>query len=138
MSTAATSFPERNAAEAADLALTTAAAAPEVLARRIRQRRQIYVGQVASYSLGASVLLLYAFDGVISMGVPSLFWLGGLLIIGPLTVLSEAGVCDRFEDRSLTVCPVSAHLTLQRRFLLAVPTVGVAFLAVLFLIFAFG
>ncbi|MCK1488654.1 GGDEF domain-containing protein [Bradyrhizobium sp. 193] len=138
MSTAATSFPERNAAEAADLALTTAAAAPEVLARRIRQRRQMYVGQVASYSLGASVLLLYAYDGVISMGVPSLFWLGGLLTIGTYTVLSEAGFGDRFEDHYLTVFQISAHMSLQLLFLLAVPTVGVAFLAVLFLIFAFG
>lgn len=138
MSTAATSFPERNAAEAADLALTTEAAAPEVLARRIRQRRQMYVGQVASYSLGASVLLLYAFDGVISMGVPSLFWLSGLLIIGTFTVLSEAGFGDQFEDHYLTVFQISAHMTLQLLFLLAVPTVGVAFLAVLFLIFAFG
>ncbi|WP_027569040.1 GGDEF domain-containing protein [Bradyrhizobium sp. URHA0013] len=138
MSTAATSFPERNAAEAADLALTTEAAAPEVLARRIRQRRQMYVGQVASYSLGASVLLLYAFDGVISMDVPSLFWLSGLLIIGTFTVLSEAGFGDRFEDHYLTVFQISAHMTLQLLFLLAVPTVGVAFLAVLFLIFAFG
>ena len=40
--------------------------APLVRARRVRQRRQMYIGQVASYSLGAFVLLLYAFDGVIS------------------------------------------------------------------------
>src|SRR3982750_3305225 len=103
MSTAATSFPERNAAEAADLALTTEAAAPEVLARRIRQRRQMYIGQVASYSLGASVLLLYAYDGAISIDVASLFWFGGLLIIGTFTVLSEAGVGDKFTDHYLTV-----------------------------------
>src|SRR5512140_963891 len=57
MSTAATSFPERNAAEVADLVLAPEAAAPEVLARRVRQRRQMYVGQVVSYSLGAFVLL---------------------------------------------------------------------------------
>jgi diguanylate cyclase len=138
MSTAATSFPERSAAEVADLVLAPEAAAPEVLARRVRQRRQMYVSQVASYSLGASVLLLYAYDGVISMGVPSLFWLGGLLIIGTFTVLSEAGFGDRFEDHYLTVFQISAHMTLQLLFLLAVPTVGVAFLAVLFLIFAFG
>jgi len=62
MSTAATSLPERNAAEAADVILAPKAAAPEVLARRVRQRRRMYVGQVASYSLGASVLLLYARD----------------------------------------------------------------------------
>lgn len=138
MNTAATSFPERNAAEVADLVFAREAAAPEVVARRARQRRQMYIGQVASYSLGASVLLLYAYDGAISMGVPSLFWLGGLLIIGTFTVLSEAGFGDRFEDHYLTVFQISAHTALQVVFLLAVPTVGVAFLAVLFLIFAFG
>lgn len=138
MSTAATSFPERNSAEVADLVLAPETTAPEVRARRARQRRQMYVGQVASYSLGASVLLIYAYDGTIAMGVPSLFWLGGLLIIGTFTVLSEAGIGDRLEDHYLTVYQISAHMALQLVFLLAVPTVGVAFLAVLFLIFAFG
>ncbi|OAF07042.1 diguanylate cyclase [Bradyrhizobium centrolobii] len=138
MSTAATSFPDRNAAEVADLALTSDATAPEVRARRMRQRRQMYVGQVVSYSLGASVLLLYAYDGAISMAVPSLFWAGGLMIIGTFTVLSESGFGDQFEDHYLTVFQISAHMALQLVFLLAVPTVGVAFISVLFLIFAFG
>lgn len=138
MSTAATSFPERNAAEAADLALVPDAAAPLVRARRVRQRRQMYLGQVASYSLGAFVLLLYAFDGVISIDIASLFWFGGLLIIGTFAVLSEAGVGDRFSDHYLTVFQIAAHMALQFVFLLSVPTIGVAFLSVLFLIFAFG
>ena len=138
MSTAATSFPDRNAAEVADLVLSPEGAPPEVLARRARPRRPMYIGQVASYSLGASVLLLYAYAGAVSMAVPSLFWLGGLLIIGTFTVLSEAGFGDRFEDHYLTVFQISAHMAVQLVFLLAVPTVGVAFIAVLFLIFAFG
>ncbi|MCK1361619.1 sensor domain-containing diguanylate cyclase [Bradyrhizobium sp. 199] len=138
MSTAATSFPERNAAEVADIVLTSEAAAPGILARRVRQRRQMYIGQAASYSLGALVLLIYAYGGAVSMAVPSLFWLGGLLIIGTFTVLSEAGFGYRFEDHYLTVFQISAHMALQLMFLLAVPTVGVAFLSVLFLIFAFG
>jgi diguanylate cyclase (GGDEF)-like protein len=138
MSTAATSFPDRNAAEAAELALTPDAAAPEVRARRMRQRRQMYVGQAVSYSLGASVLLLYAYDGAVSMAVPSLFWLGGLMIIGTFTVLSESGFGDQFEDHCLTVFQISAHMALQMIFLLAAPTVAVAFISVLFLIFAFG
>ncbi|MBR0905789.1 GGDEF domain-containing protein [Bradyrhizobium liaoningense] len=138
MSTAATSFPERNAAEVADLVLTPEAAAPEVRMRRTRQRRQMYVGQVASYSLGALVLLLYAFDGAISLDVASLFWFGGLLIIGAFAVLSEAGVGERFSDHYLTVFQISAHTALQFVFLLSVPTIGVTFISVLFLIFAFG
>ncbi|MEY9359624.1 diguanylate cyclase (GGDEF)-like protein [Bradyrhizobium yuanmingense] len=138
MGTAATSLPERNAAEVADLVLAPETTAPEVRARRVWQRRQMYIGQVASYSLGGAVLLLYAYDGAVSMAVPTLFWLGGLLIIGTFTVLSEAGFGDRFDDHYLTVYQISAHMALQLVFLLAVPTIGVAFLAVLFLIFAFG
>ncbi|MCA1509377.1 GGDEF domain-containing protein [Bradyrhizobium sp. NBAIM01] len=138
MGTAATSFPERNAAEVADLVLAPETTAPEVRARRVWQRRQMYIGQVASYSLGGAVLLLYAYDGAVSMAVPTLFWLGGLLIIGTFTVLSEAGFGDRLDDHYLTVYQISLHMALQLVFLLAVPTIGVAFLAVLFLIFAFG
>ncbi|MDE5440161.1 diguanylate cyclase [Bradyrhizobium sp. CSA207] len=136
MSTAATSLPDRNAAEA--VALTSDATMPEMRARRMRQRRQMYAGQVVSYSLGASVLLLYARDGAVAMAVPSLFWLGGLLIIGTFAVLSEAGVGDRHSDHYLTVFQISAHMALQFMFLVSAPTVGIAFIAVLFLIFAFG
>ena len=109
MSTAATSFPERNAAEVADLVLTREAAAPEVVARRARQRRQMYVGQVASYSLGASVLLLYAYDGAVHINVPSLFWVGGLLIIGIFVVMSEARVGD--GTPVVRACVTSARTT---------------------------
>ncbi len=129
MSTAATSLPDRNAAEAAELALTSDATMPEVRARRMRQRRQMYAGQVVSYSLGASVLLLYAHDGAVAMAVPSLFWLGGLLIIGAFTVLSEAGVGDRHNDHYLTVFQISAHMALQFVFLVSVPTIGIAFIS---------
>ncbi|MCP3373149.1 GGDEF domain-containing protein [Bradyrhizobium cajani] len=138
MSTAATSLPDRKAAEAAELALASDASSLEVRARRMRQRRQMYIGQVVSYSLGASVLLLYAYDGTVSMAVPSMFWFGGLMIIGTFSVLSESGFGDQFEDHYLTVFQISAHTALQLAFLLAVPTVGVAFISVLFLIFAFG
>ena len=48
MSTAATSFPERNAAEVADLVLAPETAPTEDLARRNRQRPQRYIGQEAS------------------------------------------------------------------------------------------
>jgi len=138
MNTAATSLPERNAAEVAELVLAPEAAAPEVRARRARQRRQMYIGQVASYSLGASVLMIYAYDGAISVDIASLFWFGGLLIIGTFTVLSEAGVGDRLTDHYLTVFQISAHMALQFVFLLSVPILGVTFISVLFLIFAFG
>jgi diguanylate cyclase len=138
MSTAATSLPERNAAEVAELFLSPEAAATEVLARRTRQRRQMFVGQVASYSLGCFVLLLYGYDGAVAMHVPSLFFVGGLSIIGIFVVMSEAGIGDRSADHYLTVFQISAHMALQFVFLVSVPTIGISFIAVLFLIFAFG
>jgi diguanylate cyclase (GGDEF)-like protein len=82
--------------------------------------------------------MIYAYDGAISVDIASLFWFGGLLIIGTFTVLSEAGVGDRFTDHYLTVFQISAHMALQFVFLLSVPTIGIAFICVLFLIFAFG
>jgi len=52
--------------------------------------------------------------------------------------MSEAGVGDRFTDHYLTVFQISAHMALQFVFLISVPTIGIAFICVLFLIFAFG
>lgn len=72
------------------------------------------------------------------MNVPSLFWVGGLMIIGIFVVMSEAGVGDRHSDHYLTVFQISAHMALQFIFLVSVPTLGIAFISVLFLIFAFG
>lgn len=138
MGTSASLSPDRTAAEVAEITLAASVGAPEVSARRVRQRRQMYATQVVSYSFGASVLLLYAYDGAIAMIVPSLFWIGGLTIIGAFTVLSESGFEDRFTDHYLTVYQITAHMTLQLVFLLAVPKIGICFISVLFLIFAFG
>ncbi|MBR0824183.1 GGDEF domain-containing protein [Bradyrhizobium manausense] len=137
-STPASFSPDRTASEVAEIALAASAVTPEVSARRVRQRRQMYLTQVVSYSFGASVLLLYAYDGAVAMIVPSLFWIGGLTIIGAFTVLSESGFEDRFTDHYLTVYQITAHMALQLVFLLAVPTIGICFISVLFLIFAFG
>lgn len=52
--------------------------------------------------------------------------------------MSEAGVGDRHNDHYLTVFQISAHMALQFVFLVSVPTIGFAFISVLFLIFAFG
>src|SRR5262249_22604725 len=78
------------------------------------------------------------YAGTISISVPSLFWVSGLMLIGFFAVLSETGFNDRFDDHYLTVFQVSGHLTLQLAFLVAVPKIGFAFISVLFLIFAFG
>ena len=62
------------------------------LLRRVRQRRHTLAIQVVSYALGASVLLLYAHAGTISMFVPAAFFLSGVTLIGIFAVLSETQV----------------------------------------------
>jgi diguanylate cyclase (GGDEF)-like protein len=106
------------------------------LSRRVRQRRHTLAIQAASYALGASVLLLYAHAGTISLFIPAAFFLSGITLIGIFAVLSETHVNDRFDDHFLTVYQVGTHVVIQLGFLLAAPEIGYAFLNVLFLIFA--
>jgi diguanylate cyclase (GGDEF)-like protein len=131
MGTAASLFLNPIAAELDGVAPRSA-----TLLRRVRQRRRTLAIQAVSYALGASVLLLYAHAGTISMFVPAAFFLSGVTLIGIFAVLSETQVNDRFEDHFLTVHQVGTHVVIQLGFLLAAPEIGYAFLNVLFLIFA--
>jgi diguanylate cyclase len=140
MGTVAPSFLDPTAAEMfhEGRALISSPITLEGMTRRARQRRQMHLIQACSYSLGALDLLLFAYAGTVSIGVPSAFWVSGLMLIGFFSVLSETGFNDRFDDHYLTVFQVSGHLALQFGFLVAVPKIGYAFISVLFLIFAFG
>jgi diguanylate cyclase (GGDEF)-like protein len=116
----------------------TAGLPPDVLVRRVGQRRQMLIVQAASYSLITLVLLTYCYAGTISTIIPSVYFLSGIGLIGFFVVLSEAHVNDRFEDHYLTIFQVGGHVALQLVFLLAAPEIGHVFLSVLFLIFGFG
>lgn len=107
-----------------------------LLKRRAIQRRQTLAMQVLSYGLGASVLLIYAHAGTVSLLIPSAFFLSGVGLVGVFALLSETYVSDRFADHHLAVFQVVGHVVIQLGFLLAAPAIGYAFLNVLFLIFA--
>ena len=111
---------------------------PELLRRRVGQRRQILAVQVASYSLGAVVLLVYAYSGTVPIIIPSSYFLCGLTLTGFFIVLSETHFNDRFEDHYLTIFQICGNVALQLGYLLWAPEIGYAFLTVLFLIFGFG
>jgi diguanylate cyclase (GGDEF)-like protein len=117
---------------------TALALPPEVLRRRVRQRRQMLAVQAVSCSLVTSILLLYAYAGTVSIVIPSAYFLSGIGLIGFFVVLSEAHVNDRFEDHYLTISQMGGHVAIQLGFLLAAPEIGYAFLGVVFLIFGFG
>jgi diguanylate cyclase len=111
---------------------------PDVLTRRVGQRRQMLAVLAVSYSLLPLVLLVYCYAGSISIVIPSAYFLSGITLIGIFAVLSETHVNDRFEDHYLTIFQIGGHVALQLGFLLAAPEIGYAFLNVLFLIFEFG
>ena len=111
---------------------------PELLRRRVGQRRQILAVQAASYSLGALVLLVYAYSGTVPIIIPCSYFLCGLTLTGFFIVLSETNFNDRFEDHYLTIFQISGNVALQLGYLLWAPEIGYAFLTVLFLIFGFG
>jgi diguanylate cyclase (GGDEF)-like protein len=111
---------------------------PDVLRRRVAQRRQMLIVQAASCSLITLVLLIYCYAGTIPIIIPSAYFLSGIGLIGFFVVLSEAHVNDRFDDHYLTIFQVGGHVALQLVFLLAAPEIGYAFLSILFLIFGFG
>src|SRR5216684_5152775 len=109
-----------------------------VLKRRLAHRRHTLAMQVASYALGATVLLIYVHAGTIPTLLPTAFLLCGITLIGIFALLSETHVNDRFEDHYLTIFQIGGHVALQLCFLLAAPEIGYAFLSVVFLIFGFG
>jgi diguanylate cyclase (GGDEF)-like protein len=108
---------------------------PDDRLSRVAHRRHTYAVQVASYALGAAVLLPYAHVGTITMVIPAAFLVSGVSLIGLFAGLSEARFNDRFEDHYLTVAQVIGHLIVQLGFLIAAPQIGYAFLNVLFLIY---
>jgi diguanylate cyclase (GGDEF)-like protein len=107
----------------------------QVIKRHLAHRRQTLALQVASYALGATVLLIYAHAGTIPALIPSAFFLCGAALIGVFAILSETHVNDRFEDHFLAIFQVGGHVVIQLGFLLAAPQIGYAFLNVLFLVF---
>ena len=108
------------------------------LRTRTSLRRRTLAGQLASYALGALILMLYVQADVVPITIAVAFMLTGATIIGIFLGLSETYFADRFSDHFLAVAQVAAHSVVQLGFLIAAPQIGYAFLSVLFLIFTTG
>ena len=111
---------------------------PDVLKRRVGQRRHMLAVQGVSYLLITSVLLVYCYAGTIPPIIPAAYFVSGIGLLSVFVVLSEGQFNDRFEDHYLTIFQVAGHVALQLCFLLAAPQIGFVFLSVVFLIFGFG
>ncbi|WP_407080424.1 GGDEF domain-containing protein [Bradyrhizobium roseum] len=111
---------------------------PDVLKRRVGQRRHMLGVEAVSYALITFVLLAYCYAGTIPLIIPAAYFIFGVGLVGIFVVMSEAGFNDRFRDHYLTSFQIAGHVALQLCFLLAEPGIGFVFLSVVFLIFGFG
>ena len=111
---------------------------PDVLQRRVSQRRHMLCVEAVSYALITFVLLAYCYAGTIPLIIPAAYFIFGVGLVGIFVVMSEAGFNDRFRDHYLTSFQIAGHVALQLCFLLAEPGIGFVFLSVVFLIFGFG
>jgi diguanylate cyclase len=103
--------------------------------RRLGQRREMLILQVASYAAGDIILWMYAYAGTVSILVPSVFFLCGVGLTVFFVALSEMNIGDKFRDHFLTSYQAASNIVLQLAFLMAVPEIGVLFLTVIFVIF---
>ena len=112
--------------------------APEILARRARQRRQMLDMVGVSYMIDAAILLIYAYAGATSFMVAPAYGACGLLSVAAYIAISEAKVNDRFRDHYFISQQTSISLGIMLLFIYLAPEVGCLFLCSIFLVFTFA
>src|SRR5437016_14653196 len=86
---------------------------PEVLKRRVGQRRHMLAVQAVSYALITLVLLAYCYAGTIRITIPSTYFLSGIGWVSVFVVLSVAHFTDWLEDHYLTCFQVAVDVVLR-------------------------
>ncbi len=112
--------------------------APEVLARRVNQRRKMLGVIGASYIVDALVLLVYVYAGTTAFTTALAYLTCGLLSVALFLALSEAKVNDRFKEHHLVMQQTGIGLAIMLLFLYIAPEVGCVFLCSIFLVFTFA
>jgi diguanylate cyclase (GGDEF)-like protein len=110
----------------------------EALARRARQRRQIQGAIALGYIVDAIILLIYAHAGTTSPTIGPSFAVCGLVSVSGYLLLSESGVTERFKDHYFVVPQSIISMIILLVFAYIAPEVGVLFLCLLFVVFAFS
>jgi diguanylate cyclase (GGDEF)-like protein len=109
-----------------------------IVARRVKQRRQILVMIAACYFLDATALLVYALAGTIPAAIAPSYFAAGLAFVGVFALLSQTGFNDRFKDHYLVVPQSITGMLIAVIFAYAAPEAGIVFLCTLFTVFSFG
>ena len=110
----------------------------DVLQRRRRERLRTLPMVTVSYCVDAVLLCAFAGTGVVPWQVPYTFLGCGLLLCGAFYLVLNSNLPERMRDHHLVMEQLVANCLLQMAFLLWVPQIGVPFMMLCFVIFAFG
>ena len=110
----------------------------EALLARRRERLKMQPLMLASYGVDTAMLCAFYAAGVIPWQVPPAFLVCGLLLCGAFHLLLDSDLPERMRDHHLVMEQMVAHCALSIVFLLWMPQVGVPFMMLCFVIFAFG
>jgi diguanylate cyclase len=110
----------------------------KALAQRAARRRPTYIAQAVSYLISSAILALYAYVGMIPLGVSVVYLICGILATATGLYLSEINFNDRFKDHYLTVPQTLVSMTIQLCAIYLAPEVGFYFIFILFIVLSFG
>lgn len=107
---------------------------PDILARRLKRRRQIFAFAMMSHLINVTLLIVFAVAGTTSGTVVMAY--AGCATVSVLIFLaiSESGMTDRRQDHFFAAPYTAVTFALQLAFIYIAPEVSVVFLCALFLV----
>ncbi len=92
----------------------------------------------ASYTLDTVLLSLFALVGTVSWRIPALYFLAAAIVCGVFYFVVRSPFSDGFRDRNLSAMQMATATAIQLGFITLAPNLAMFFLAILFIVFAFG
>jgi diguanylate cyclase len=111
---------------------------PDRLRRRRKQRLGMQTLISVSYGVDAALLLLFHLAGTIPWWVPAAYAGVAIIVCSLFFFVLASRWAGRREDQNLTGIQMPVAAAIQLGFILAAPQLGFLFLAILFIVFAFG
>jgi diguanylate cyclase (GGDEF)-like protein len=107
---------------------------PEMLARRLKRRRQVMVFATTSHVVNIGLLLVFAMAGTTTNWVVAAYAGCATLSILVFLAISESGLTDRWQDHFFAAPYTATTYILQIAFIYIAPGVSIVFLCALFLV----
>lgn len=109
-----------------------------VLARRQRYRIMVVLAMGGFYAIDTVFLSLFYLVGRVSLAVPVIYTLAGMLHVAVFFSLHRCGIAGRAKDPHLTVWHVVTGVAIQLSVLALAPQLTAYFMALIFVVFSFG